>query len=217
MTTVKPEQSLKVNPDDDILGCSGDLSDAIVAVLNAYPTPLGCLAPQQMLSGQASIEIIRALDVCYQNWKRKWEAKRNKDDTRVSMLEADILHGRDLLSKHWSPSVWRKASWSMMVTDDVDGAANAMQVERVQNDCMVWHSELIREHRGSDKYVLDHALPKLAKYLSGLHVPGFRMVIEDIVIFANNFDHRVCLVTVKWVKSKAKMKQRSKPSLKEKS
>jgi hypothetical protein len=65
-----------LTPDEDLLGCSGDLSDAIVAVLNAYPTPLGCLAPQQMLSGQASIEVMRALNVCYQNWKRKWKVER---------------------------------------------------------------------------------------------------------------------------------------------
>lgn len=85
MTTVKPEQSMQGNPDDDILGCSGDLSDAIVAVLNAYPTPLGCLAPQQMLSGQASIEIIRALDVRYQNWKRK--LVKSKAENKPAMKE----------------------------------------------------------------------------------------------------------------------------------
>jgi hypothetical protein len=215
MTTVKPEQSMQGNPNDDILGCSGDLSDAIVAVLNAYPTPLGCLAPQQMLSGQASIEVMRALDVCYQNWKRKWKVELNKGNTRVSLFDADILHGRDLLSKHLSPLIWRKASWSMMVTDDVVSAANAMQVERMKNDCMVWRSKVIHDIHISDKHVIDHTLPQLAKYLSGLHIPGFRQVIEDIVIFADNFDHRICLVTVKWVKSKAKRHLHSKPDLKE--
>lgn len=207
-------------PDDDFLGCSGDLSDAIAAVIAAYPTPLGCLAPQQMQTGAVSIELMRALNVCHYNWKQKLDAMRGEKTPVASTV---IEYGEHLLSKEMSCLAYKNTTWSARRVEHVNDDAKAVQLERVDVDCTVWRSPVVRSsylrERSShdmvslDKVLLYYTLPGAAKYFNELHAPGFRVVLGEIILFRDRMGDMCVVVTANWVKSKKK----TKPSLKEKS
>lgn len=207
-------------PDDDFLGCSGDLSDAIAAVIAAYPTPQGCLAPQQMQTGAVSIEIMRALDVCWQNWKRKLDARRGM----ITPVAPEVIeYGKSLLSKEMSCLAYKNTTWSACLVNDVLEGAKEAQSKMVDVDCTVWRSLVVRstylrEHSSDDqislsKTVLHYTLPGVTKYFNELHAPGFRVILGEIILFRDRMGDMCVVVTANWVKSKKK----TKPSLKEKS
>lgn len=215
MTTTTPPST----PDDDFLGCSGDLSDAIAAVIAAYPTPLGCLAPQQMQTGAVSIELMRALNTCHYNWKQKLDARRGEKTPVASTV---IEYGEHLLSKEMSCLAYKNTAWSArLVNSTLEGAKEA-QAKMVDVNCTVWRSAVVgsflRERSPDDRISLDKALlystlPGVAKYFNELHAPGFRVVLGEIILFRDRMGDMCAVVTANWVKSKKK----TKPSLKEKS
>ncbi len=216
MTTTTPPST----PDDDFLGCSGDLSDALSAVLHVYSTPHGCVAPQQMETGAVSIKLLSALDACYQNWKRKLEARRGEKTTVAPEV---IEYGESLLSKEMSCLTYKNTTWrACFVNDVLEGAKEALS-EMVDVDCTVWRSPVVRsthlrEHSSDDqislsKTLLHHTLPGVAKYFNELHTSGFRVILGEIILFRDRMGDMCVVVTAKWVKSKKK----TKPSIKEKS
>lgn len=209
MTTTTPPST----PDDDFLGCSGDLSDAIAAVIAAYPTPLGCLAPQQMQTGAVSIELMRALNTCHYNWKQKLDARRGE---KTPVAPEVIEYGEYLLSKEMSCLAYKNTTWSArLVNSTLEGAKEA-GAKMVDVDCTVWRSLVVRytylrEHSTNDqislsKALLHYTLPGVAKYCNELHAPGFRVILGEIILFRDRMGDMCVVVAANWVKSKKKTK-----------
>lgn len=222
MTTTPP-----LTPgDDDILGCTGDLLDAVAAVLQAYPTPEGCLAPQQMLSGAESMGVMCDLRGLHDAMRAKWEARK---PTKTLTSKEVVDYGKSLLAQHISCLAYKNTVWSDIVVKDVLADAKSLQTTLVDVDCTVWRSPLYESRHlvaspnhvftqtNVDQALLNYALPGFAKYFGELHAPGFRPVLNEIMLLRDPKKNMVVMVTAKWVKSKSKRKQRSKPALKEKS